>query len=224
MAASTQHEYLLSGGIRLNGTNSVNRIYSATEWIARFAYINLLWIGFSLAGLVFLGFFPATISMFAVIRKWIMGERDIPIFRTFWTTYKSEFLRGNGLGLIVAVVGGLIVLDLVYMKNFENGLMNSIQIPLYMFMFAVVMTIFYLFPVYVHYELKLMQVIKNSFLIMIINPLENLAMIAGIAALLFVVNYIPGLGFFFGGSLCAAIIMASGYLAFNKVDKKKQMT
>jgi len=222
--AAIQHEYLLSGGIRLNGTNSVNRIYSATEWIAKFAYINLLWIGFSLVGLILLGFFPATISMFTVIRKWIMGDRDLPIFRTFWNTYKSEFLRSNGLGLIVSAVGGLIVLDLIYIKNIENGLMNSIQIPLYLFMFVVVMTTFYLFPVYVHYELKLMQVIKNAFLIMLINPLQNLVMIAGIAAVFFVINYIPGVGFFFGGSLCAAIIMASGFLAFNKVDKKKKMT
>jgi uncharacterized membrane protein YesL len=214
----------LSGGIRLNGTKSVNRIYSATEWIAKFAYINLLWIGFSLVGLIVLGFFPATISMFAVIRKWIMGEGDIPIFRTFWTTYKSEFLRSNGLGLLVASVSGLIVLDLVFMKNLGNGFTNAIQFPLYMFMFAVVMTMFYLFPVYVHYELKLIQMIKNSFFMMLINPLENLVMIAGIASLIFVVKFIPGLGFFFGGSLSAAIIMASGYLAFNKVDKKKQMT
>jgi uncharacterized membrane protein YesL len=202
----------------------INRIYSATEWIAKFAYINLLWIGFSLIGLIVLGFFPATISMFAVIRKWLMGEGDIPIFRTFWTTYKSEFLRSNGLGLLVAVVSGLIVLDLVFMKNLGNGFTNAIQIPLYMFMFAVVMTMFYLFPVYVHYELKLIQMIKNSFFIMLINPLENLVMITGLAAVFFVVKYIPGLGFFFGGSLSAAIIMASGYLAFNKVDKKKQMT
>jgi len=208
----------------LNGTKSVNRIYSATEWIAKFAYINLLWIGFSLVGLIVLGFFPATISLFAVIRKWIMGEGDIPIFRTFWTTYKSEFLRSNGLGLLVAVVSGLIVLDLVFMKNLGNGFTNAIQFPLYMFMFAVVMTMFYLFPVYVHYELKLIQMIKNSFFMMLINPLENLVMIAGIASLIFVVKFIPGLGFFFGGSLSAAIIMASGYLAFNKVDKKKQMT
>ena len=208
----------------MNGTKSVNRIYSATEWIAKFAYINLLWIGFSLVGLIVLGFFPATISLFAVIRKWIMGEGDIPIFRTFWTTYKSEFLRSNGLGLLVAVVSGLIVLDLVFMKNLGNGFTNAIQFPLYMFLFAVVMTMFYLFPVYVHYELKLIQMIKNSFFMMLINPLENLVMIAGIASLIFVVKFIPGLGFFFGGSLSAAIIMASGYLAFNKVDKKKQMT
>jgi uncharacterized membrane protein YesL len=207
----------------VNGTKAANVVHSATEWIAKFAYINLLWIGFSLVGLVVLGLFPATISMFTVIRKWILGEGDIPILRTFWTTYKSEFLRSNGLGLLIAIVSGIIVLDLVFMKNLGNGFTNAIQIPLYMFMFAVVMTTFYLFPIYVHYELKLIQMIKNSFFMMLINPLENLVMIAGIVAMSFVVKFIPGLGFFFGGSLCAAIIMASGYLAFSKVDKKKQM-
>jgi uncharacterized membrane protein YesL len=208
----------------VNGTNTANRIYSATEWIAKFAYVNLLWIGFSLAGLVILGVFPATISLFTVIRKWVMGERDIPLFQTFLVTYKTEFFRSNGLGLLVAIISALIVLDLIFMKNLGNGFTNAIQIPLYMFMFAAVMTMFYLFPVYVHYELKLIQTIKNSFLIMLINPLENLVIIVGIGAMFFVVKFIPGLGFFFGGSLSAAIIMASSYLAFNKVDKKKQMT
>ncbi|MCH1624613.1 YesL family protein [Fredinandcohnia quinoae] len=201
---------------------TVNRIYSATEWIAKFAYVNLLWIGFSLLGLVVLGFFPATISMFAVIRKWIRSETDIPIFQTFWSTYKSEFIRGNGLGLLVIVVGGLIVLDLAFMRNSGNSFISVIHIPLYLFMLAAVMTIFYLFPVYVHYELKLFQMIKNSFFMMLIHPIENLVMISGLAAMFFVVKFIPGLGFFFGGSLSAAIIMATGFLAFNKIDKRQK--
>lgn len=205
----------------MNGTNTANRVYSATEWIAKFAYINLLWIGFSLVGLVVLGLFPSTISMFTVIRKWILGERDIPIFQTFLITYKSEFHRSNGLGLLVAIVCGLIALNLVFMKNFGTVFTSAIQIPLYMFMFAAVMTMLYLFPVYVHYELKLIQIIKNSFLMMLIHPLENLVMLAGMVAMFLVVKFVPGLGFFFGGSLSAAIIMASGYLVFNKVDKKK---
>lgn len=206
----------------MNQAKSVNRIYSATEWISKFAYINILWIGFSLVGLVVLGFFPATISMFTIIRKWIRGEGDIPIYRTFWITYRSEFLRGNRLGLLVAAVGGLMVLDVVFMNKSLNSFTNVIQIPLYLLMFAVVMTMFYLIPVFVHYELKLIQIIKNSFLIMMISPIENLVMIAGMVAMYFVVKFIPGIGFFFGGSLSAAIIMASCYLAFNKSDKKKK--
>jgi uncharacterized membrane protein YesL len=205
-------------------SKTANRAYGVTEWIAKFAYLNLLWIGFSLLGLIVLGVFPSTIAMFAVIRKWLMRETDIPIFRTFWTTYKAEWVRGNGLGLFMAAVGGLIVLNLVFIRNSGSAGISMIQIPLYLFMLAALMTMFYLFPVYVHYELKLVQMIKNSFLMMVISPLENLVMIAGVAAVIFVVRFLPGFGFFFGGSLSAAIIMAAGYVVFNKMAKKQQQT
>lgn len=202
---------------------ALNQAYSATEWITKFAYLNLLWLGFSLLGLVVLGFFPATISMFTVIRKWLMGETDIPIFQTFWKTYRTEFLRSNGLGVVVVVISGLIILDIVFVKSSGASFTSAIQIPLYMLMFAVVMTLLYLFPVYVHYELKPIQLIKNSFLIMLIHPIENIVMISGIVAAVLVVKFIPGLGFFFGGSITAAIMMAAGYLAFKKMEKKKQV-
>jgi uncharacterized membrane protein YesL len=202
---------------------TMNRVYAATEWISKFAYLNILWIIFTVVGLGVLGLFPATISMFTVIRKWIMGETDTPIFPTFWSTYKSEFIRSNGLGLVIVVVVSLIVLDLVFMENTGDGVTVALQIPLYMLIFAAGMTIFYLFPVYVHYELKMKHLIKNAFFMMLIHPIENLVMITGIAAVFLVVKFLPGLGFFFGGSLSAAIIMAACYLVFMKVDKKKQM-
>ncbi|UYZ21687.1 YesL family protein [Mesobacillus jeotgali] len=201
-----------------------NRAFAATEWITKFAYINLLWIGFSLAGLIVLGFFPATIAMFTIIRKWLKGETEIPIFRTFWTTWKSEFFRSNGLGVLVAVFVGLIVFNLVFVEKSGTGFTSVIQIPIYLFMFAAIMTILYLFPVYVHFELKWFQIVKNSFLMMLISPIENIVMIAGIAAVLFVIRFIPALGFFFGGSLIAAIIMSAAYLVFGKMDRKRSIS
>lgn len=201
-----------------------NRAFAATEWITKFAYINILWIGFSLAGLIVLGFFPATIAMFTIIRKWLKGESDIPIFRTFWTTWKSEFFRSNGFGLLVDAVVGLIVFNLVFVERSGNGFISAIQIPIYLFMFASIMTILYLFPVYVHFELKWFQMVKNSFLMMLISPIENIVMIAGVVAVLFVVKLIPALGFFFGGSLTAAIIMSVAYLVFGKMDRKRRVT
>lgn len=201
-----------------------NRAFAATEWITKFAYINLLWIGFSLAGLIVLGFFPATIAMFTIIRKWLKGETEISIFRTFWTTWKSEFFRSNGLGVLVAVVVGLIVFNLVFVEKSGTGFTSVIQIPIYLFMFAAIMTILYLFPVYVHFELKWFQIVKNSFLMMLISPIENIVMIAGIAAVLFVIRFIPVLGFFFGGSLIAAIIMSAAYLVFGKMDRKRSIS
>ncbi|WP_084028990.1 YesL family protein [Bacillus sp. J33] len=63
----------------------------------RLVYLNLLWIAFSLLGIVLFGFFPATAAMFSVVRKWIMGETDVRVFKEFWQTYRKEFWKANRL-------------------------------------------------------------------------------------------------------------------------------
>jgi uncharacterized membrane protein YesL len=196
---------------------SMSGLYTLTEWITRFAYVNLLWIGFSLLGLVVFGISPATVAMFTIIRKWIMGDNDFPVFQTFWNSYKKEFLRGNRLGLIIALLAYIIFIDLNYIK-----LDTIIQIPLYLIIFAIVMTILYIFPVYVHYNVTFIQLFKNSFFIMMVNPLSSILMLIGFVALFFVMKFLPALSFFFGGSLSAGIIMSSCYLAFQKIEKKLQ--
>jgi uncharacterized membrane protein YesL len=196
---------------------SMSGLYTLTEWITRFAYVNLLWIGFSLLGLVVFGISPATVAMFTIIRKWIMGDNDFPVFQTFWNSYKKEFLRGNRLGLVIALLAYIIFIDLNYIK-----LDTIIQIPLYLIIFAIVMTILYIFPVYVHYNVTFIQLFKNSFFIMMVNPLSSILMLIGFVALFFVMKFLPALSFFFGGSLSAGIIMSSCYLAFQKIEKKLQ--
>ncbi|MBT2729552.1 YesL family protein [Bacillus sp. ISL-75] len=197
-------------------------LFTLTEWIARFAYVNLLWIGFSVLGLVVFGFCPATVSMFTVIRKWIMGESDIPVFRTFWNAFKKEFLRSNGLGIILVLLAGLIFIDLYYMKIDTSNLLQLSHIPLFLFIFAIIVTVLYIFPVYVHYNVKFVQLFKNAFYIMLINPIANIVMLIGVAAAIFVMRVLPGLFIFFSGSMSAGIIMASCYLAFQKIEKKQK--
>ena len=201
---------------------SMSGLFTLTEWIARFAYVNLLWICFSVLGLVVFGFFPATVSMFTVIRKWIMGESDIPVFRTFWNTFKKEFLRSNGLGIVLTLLAGLILFDLNYMKVDNGNFLQLIHIPLYLLIFAILLTVLYIFPVYVHYNVKFIQLFKNAFYIMLINPLSNIVMLIGMAATLFVMRVLPGLFLFFGGSITSGIIMVSCYLAFQKLEKKQK--
>jgi len=191
-------------------------LYTLTEWITKFAYVNLLWIGFSLLGLVLFGISPSTVAMFAVIRKWLMGESDIPVFQTFWDTYKKEFLRSNGLGLVLAILAIIIYIDLFYIK-----IDTSFQIPLYLIIFTIVITVLYIIPVYVHYEVKFIQLFKNAFFIMLVNPIPNMMMIIGFIAAIFVMKFIPALWFIFGGSITAGIIMASCYVAFQKIEKKQ---
>ncbi|GAA3329844.1 hypothetical protein GCM10020331_079970 [Ectobacillus funiculus] len=58
------------------------------------------------------GFMPATVALFTIVRKWLMKEIDIPIWRTFLTVYKKmNSEKSNILGLILAVGGALIYVD-----------------------------------------------------------------------------------------------------------------
>jgi uncharacterized membrane protein YesL len=195
----------------------MNSLYTITEWITRFAYVNILWIGFSLLGLVLFGISPATVAMFSVIRKWIMGDSDIPVFQTFWLTYKQDFLRSNGIGFVIALIAVIIYVDLNYIK-----INPSFQIPIYLLIFTVIMTSLYLFPVYVHYNVPFLQLFKNAFFIMMVNPMANIMMLIGFVAAIVVMRFLPALFIFFGGSISAGIIMASCYLAFNKIEKKRK--
>nr|WP_204497910.1 YesL family protein [Aquibacillus albus] len=196
-------------------------LYSITEWISRFAFVNILWIAFSFVGLILLGFFPATIAMFAIVRKWIRGESEIPVFKTFWFHYKKEFIKGNILGLILVLFFLIIYVDLQFLQVNNNSFWVVTHIPIYLFILAFLFTLLYLFPVYVHFDIKLYQIFKNAFLIMVINPLSNFLMIIGMVATYFAMTAIPGLAFFFGGSFLTYCLMWPANRAFEKVENKK---
>ncbi|MEC5271567.1 YesL family protein [Caldifermentibacillus hisashii] len=199
----------------------INRLYSLAEWISKLAYLNVLWLLFTLFGLIVFGMMPSTVSMFTIIRKWLKGDADFPIFRTFSKVYKQEFLKSNIIGGILAVFYVMILIDLFYLNALKN--FSIISILLYLFMFAVIMTTLYIFPVFVHYELNTFTVIKNSFLLMLINPFTNIVIILSLAITFYVMKILPALIVFYGASFPALSIMASCYMTFERLAKKKEI-
>src|SRR5690625_1946818 len=111
-------------------TGPMGGFYTLANWIMRLAYVNILWIAFSLVGIIILGFFPATIGMFTVIRKWIQGDGDIPIFTTFWATYKKEFLKSNLLGLFLSLIGYILYIDFIFLRQGVTGFLQFTYYPL----------------------------------------------------------------------------------------------
>ncbi|WP_099159559.1 YesL family protein [Virgibacillus ndiopensis] len=193
-------------------------IYSGLEWITRFAYVNLLWILFSLMGGIVLGFFPATTAMFTIVRQWIKGNSDIPVMKSFWEFYKADFWKSNRLGLFVAGIVAIIGIDIFYIQL--NNVLDWRNIPLYAFMLIFILFAFYVFPAFVHYDLKVLSVIKNAFLIMLISPLHSLLMIISLVSIYFIVQALPALAFIFGGSIYAFLTMGLSYNAFLKIEKR----
>lgn len=204
----------------MNATSSF--IYNIVDWITKFAYLNLLWILFTLLGGVIFGFFPSTISMFVIVREWLKGETDISLFSIFWKHYRDEFFKSNLLGVFVALVSVVIALDILYIKSTTNELLTWTYLPLFAFMLLFIMFLCYLFPSFVHFDLKLWQVIKNSFFIMLINPITTLLIFLCLLPFFYLVSLLPAIGFIFGGSIYAFISMRFSLHAFQKVSEKQQ--
>jgi uncharacterized membrane protein YesL len=196
-------------------------LYRGSEWIMRFAWVQLLWVGFSLLGMILLGFFPSTIAMFTVVRKWVMGQSDVPILKTFWGTFKAEWVKSNLFGLLLTFFGILIWVDLTLVYHSTDSFMQWSKYPMLLLVITFSLILLYAFPSYVHYNVNLLNVLKNSLFIMLVNPFYNVVMVIGLMVIFLIGNLLPPLFVFFGGSAVAFVIMWACYQSFLSIDRKK---
>ncbi|MED1602752.1 YesL family protein [Alkalihalophilus marmarensis] len=198
-------------------------LYSIFEWITRFAYINLLWILFTLAGGIILGLFPATVAMFSLVRQWLTGNSDQPVFSSFWQYYKNEFLKSNRLGIVVYLLSAVFLFNLFFLQANIGELFIWTSAPLLAGLLLFVIWLFYLFPTYVHYNLKVSQLFKNSFLTMLVSPLHTLIIFISLGASYFIYTVIPALGLVFGASFYSFITLWIVMHAFSRIQQKQSM-
>ncbi|MDF2790223.1 MAG: hypothetical protein K0S80_3321, partial [Neobacillus sp.] len=185
-----------------------NVIYTICDWIARLAYINLLWILFTLSGFIVFGFFPATIAMLATLRQFIRGNHPT-VFQTFWHYYKKEFVNSNKLGLVIVAIGFILFVNIRFLQSTSNDMSS------FLFYSSIIMSGIYLLiscytlASYVEVDQPLGTHLKNALLITISSPFPSLFIIFGFAAVYFAVTYLSGLGFFFSVSIMGLVILSS---------------
>ncbi|UOQ85272.1 YesL family protein [Gracilibacillus salinarum] len=199
----------------------MNALNKAFEWISKVAYLNVLWIGFTVLGLLVAGLFPATAAVFAVMRKWITGYTDIPLFKTFWQSFRASFVQANILGYIFAAIAYVLYLDFVFITVAPNDFVMILTVPFLFVSILAGLTFLYVFPVYSHYQMRIFEVIKSAFFIMILNPLKTLIMTLGVFGIMFVLWHFQGLALFFSMSLISLAIMLPAQKAFEKIKEKK---
>lgn len=199
----------------------MSNIYNILDWITRLAYINLLWIIFTLAGGVVLGIYPATIALFASVRDWLRGKSDLPVFKTFWSYYKQDFIKSNLMGLFLNILFVFILIDIYYIQVNLSETLTWTYIPLFAFIIFVTLFLFYIFPCFVHYDLNIVPLMKNALLIMIISPIHSFLMIVCIVSLILIAQAIPALFFIFGSVTYAFITTLISQHAFDKIQDKK---
>lgn len=191
-------------------------IFRVFEVISKMVYVNLLWILFTGLGLGIFGFMPATVALFTVTRKWVMGNTDIPVFNTFWSTYRKEFFKSTLLGVILFVIGSIIYIDLVLVPT--EGLFNLLRLGIIICGILYATVLLYIFPVYVHYDGNIKLSMKNALLLGASHPHYTILKVAGIIGLYYITITIPGIIPFFSVSALAYIIMWPSYQIFKKIE------
>ncbi|MEK4566810.1 YesL family protein [Alkalihalobacillus sp. FSL R5-0424] len=195
--------------------------YRISTAIYKLAYVNALWLGFTIVGLVVFGFMPATIAMFAVCKKWMQGDWDEPVFATFWANYKKEFLRSNGLGVALILVGFLIYWNLTLFTGMEWTYV-VIRYTMIAVGVAFAIMLIFLFPTYVSFDVVGLDRIKTALALAFGHPTYLILVLVGLYALQMLFMTVPGLILFFGAAVPATFLMWVFKLVHHSLERKAQ--
>src|SRR5690606_17151892 len=104
--------------------------------------------------------FPATSAMFSVARKWATGEGDIPIFKSYFQYYKSNYKQAMLGGIFFVLAFIIIVINIQFYADQNSGL----AILNYVFLFLMVLlagALFNFFCYLSHFEMNFLGILKN---------------------------------------------------------------
>lgn len=197
----------------------MEKIYELTNYIMKVVYINLLTIFFTILGLGIFGFFPALTAAFYIYRKWFTGFSDVPITKNYWSVYKKEFLKTNLIGYLLFFIGIMLYINLSIAE-----VISVTWIHYTYYLIIIVFIVFcsaglFVFPVYLHYNGSIWQILKNSLLLLFFQPLQSILMIASIIVAYYIMFVlIPGMIPFFGISLLCLIIMFFCIRTFDRLE------
>lgn len=179
----------------------LSRYVFITQKIYWFAYLQMLWMLFTLLGLVIFGGFPATHALFTVLREKDLSTGEA--FRTFRNAFASSFVKLNGAAIVfgfmfILISTNLLILQSIYMKYLVMGMLGLIFISMIHF--------------FQYFETKkpIIFQIKKAFSVVWILPKNNVGYLVIFVLLLLAISYIPMLSFFFGVSVAVCFIVKIG--------------
>jgi uncharacterized membrane protein YesL len=224
--------------------------YRISEWIMRLAVTSFLWMICSLLFiptfyfLIFahgalsweqfspmlyaytiispFTFFPATAAMFTVTRKWVSGEADVPLLRTFFRGYKENYKQSMLGGILYVIICIILYVNYqFYLK--QSGTLKLLSVLFITFSVVVMASLFNFFSILVHLHMKTLQIVKNALLITIGNPISSVAILVCNGIILYVSLFkftflIP----FFMGALMSAFSFWMFYRSFSRLQQKQQ--
>ncbi|GIP33889.1 YesL family protein [Paenibacillus sp. J2TS4] len=224
--------------------------YRISEWIMRLSVTNILWVVCSLPffylllvvflnpemvenpdlfkqGLFLIGvvspftLVPATAAVFTVARKWVTGDVDVPLLKTFFRGYKENYLQSMLGGIAYLILTGILYVNYQFYGNQEGTL--SLLSYLFITLFVILVASFFNYlSIMVHFHMKFWQILKNSLLITIGRPIASIIIIISNVAIVMISFKYNFLIPFFMGSVIAIVTFWHFHRGFIKLQEQRE--
>lgn len=203
--------------------NWSSMLIRGTEWFARLAVLNLVWLLFSLPLFTII---PATYTLYAILKMWNDREGlDLTIFSLFKNTFVSSFRKSYQLGLPFIVVGLILVVNLIFFFTttsesawfFILKIATIILAILYVFLFS------YSFALSAFKVEKAKSIIWTAFVIMLSQPTYTVMIGLSILLSTVIFDLFPALLFFFSISVIGLLFLKATNQGYKKLIRKIQI-
>ncbi|WP_405354303.1 DUF624 domain-containing protein [Ruminococcus sp.] len=151
---------------------------------------------------------PFFAGLIMIVRKVGIEKKDIPVVKTFFDTVKENFKAFLLHGVVTyAIIACSIFAFMYYFSLINESLIYGSMLTVYVLFSLILISMMFYVPIMsVTYELKLLDIYKNSFILVFGNILRNiLAMLLFIAVSLGFILWIAAAE---GAMLVIAIIVA----------------
>ncbi|PYI39056.1 hypothetical protein CVS30_07020 [Arthrobacter psychrolactophilus] len=172
------------------------KAYTLFDTLLWIACLNLLWLVFTLGGLVIFGVGPSTVAAHELIRCRVRGDA-VPLMPAFWGAYRRNFRRGNVLGVVAIFVAAMLFANWKFFSVEPTFLAQLAAGVIVLLSIIFVATLCYLFPMYARYQLPVLRYFTQSSRFALRNLAGTVLLLLVTAAVGIVSLRLPGLVPFF---------------------------
>lgn len=189
--------------------------------LMKLAWINTLWLVFTVLGLGIFGWAPATVGMFSVFRRIFYNkEIEFSICKEFFAIYKEKFVQSNVVGIFLIVGTWSFIYGILTLKYLDQTLAILIGAVFLAAFILFGLVALFIFPVLSHYNTSLQISFRYSLMIGLSHLHYSFVIVLALLTTYALFTTFPGLLLFYALSVPVAIVMHFSTIIFRNIERK----
>src|SRR5699024_7509123 len=217
--------FFIKGDLLMSKNNKednrfINFIIKTGQIIYDLFLLQVLWIFYSLKGFIFLGVFPATISIVNIYYKLVEGHKSLSIIQESKEGYDLNFKQANQIGYLYVLIFGLLYIDLrVSIVYIQSIILHTFLLLLTLLTLIVCV---YSLIIIVRYDFSFKDILKQAFFVSLSVPIYTIATLIGIILVSSLMYNFIFLFLFFGIPLFLIPVVWFTYTGLKQAEEQRK--